>query len=74
MPYFPELGKSRMIGTSYFYDVLFILYPEYVADMIHAAYAKRSGGKASPKEEIIQITSHLVSMIKEASFASSSVI
>ena len=72
MPYFPELRKSRMIDKRNFYDVLSTLYPEYVADMIHAAYAKRSGGKTAPKEETIQITPHLLSMIKDASFVSSS--
>ena len=51
--YFPELGKSRMIDRSYFYDVLSTLYPEYMADMIHAVYAKRFGGKTVPKEETI---------------------
>ena len=70
MPCFPELGKSRMIDRSYLYDVLSTLYPEYVADMIHAAYAKRSWGKTAPKEETIQITPHLLSMIKDASFVS----
>ena len=47
MPYFPEIEKSRMIDRSYFYDVLSTLYPEYVADMIHAAYTHYFLGEAA---------------------------
>ena len=71
---FLELGKSRIIYISYFYDVFSTLCPKYMVDMIHSVYAKRPWGKTTPKEDTIQDTPHLLLMFKEVSFVPSSFI
>ena len=72
--YFPELGKNRWIDRSYFYDVLSTLYPEYVSNMILAAYAKRSGNDAKSEDETIQVTPTLLTAIRKSNYVSSNLV
>ena len=68
MSYLPELGKNRWIDRSYFYDVLSTLYPDYVSNMIQAAYAKWSGNDAKPEDETIQETPRILTTIGKSNY------
>ena len=71
MKYLPELGQGQLDDRAYFYDVLSILYPNYVADIINGAYIKRSGDANKKDEEIIQITPYLLDCFEASIFVSS---
>ena len=71
MKYLPELGQGQLDDRAYFYDVLSILYPNYVADIINGAYIKRSGDANKKDEEIIQITPYLLDCFETSIFVSS---
>ena len=71
MAYIQDLDEGRLVDREYLYDVLATLYPNYIADIIHGAYEKRSGEVDHQDDEVIEITPFLLQSIEVPSFISS---